>query len=158
MKKAKDLLLAQLAASKEQSANAAALHGIDTESRAYRIGKALITTSHLMRALEMVLVLAIVMVAAAHPTFAQSPGNIFGSDPTTAGRGLIEAVKYFRNVIFVLGIVFFMWAAINLGFEKPWGMKAIGGAACWAFSGLAALVYEFSQGNSVQMDTSGLGR
>lgn len=136
----------------------AALYGIDIESRAARIGQSLMTLSTVLRVIEPLVVLGLMLVLASHPALAQGPGNIFGSDATTPGRGLIEAVKYFRNVIFVAGIAFFMWAGINMGFEKPWGGKAIAGAACWAFSGLAALVYEFSQGNSVQMDTSGLGK
>lgn len=63
-------------------------------------------------------------------------------------------MKYLRNIVFVLGVAFFAWAAINMGFEKPWGGKAIAGAASWAFAGLSALVYEFSQGNAVKVDTN----
>jgi hypothetical protein len=153
-----DYVQARRAACREQRAQYAALYGVDTSSRTARLGQSLMTISAALRLVEPVLVLGLVFLVAAHPALAQGPGNIFGSDATTPGRGLVEAIKYLRNVIFVAGVGFFMWAAINMGFEKPWGGKALSGAACWAFSGLAALVYEFSQGNSVQMDTSGLGR
>lgn len=159
-KKLIEKLQAQRAASRSHRESVAALYGIDTNSPSARIGQSLMTLSHVLRFVEPLLVFGLVMALAACPALAQgtNPGNIFGSDATTPGRGLVEAVKYFRNVIFVLGIIFFMWAGVNMGFDKPWGGKAIAGAACWAFSGIAALVYEFSQGNPVQMDTSGLGR
>ena len=158
LKKIRNSVRAQLAASREARDGAAALYGIDPKSPAARIGNSLMTFSMVLRFVEPVLVVGLLVLFSAVPALAQGPGNIFGSDATTPGKGLVEAVKYFRNVIFVAGIAFFMWAGINLGFEKPWGGKAWAGAACWAFSGLAALVYEFSQGNPVNMDTSGLGR
>lgn len=148
----------ELAAGRAERAGVAALYGVDINSPAARIGNGLMTLSLVLRIVEPLLVLLLMFVISAVPAAAQSPGNIFGSDAQTPGRGLVEAIKYFRNVIFIAGIAFFMWGAINMGFEKPWGGKAIAGAACWAFAGISALVYTFSQGDSVQLDTSGLGR
>ena len=142
-------------------ARASQLFGVDvvTNTRAGRIGRALITTAIAIEFVMPVLMVVGMFALSAVSTVAQVPGgNIFGNSAETPGRGLVEAVKYARNVVFIAGIAFFIWAGLNMGFEKPWGGKAWAGAACWGFSGLAALVYEFSQGNPVNLDTGGLGR
>jgi hypothetical protein len=155
-------LLTHLRARQEAvTARASSLFGVDVSgSRAGRVGQALVTVAALVELATPVLVFGGIFALTAVETVAQTVpgGNIFGNSAETPGRGLVEAVKYARNVVFVAGIAFFIWAAINMGFEKPWGGKAWAGAACWGFSGIAALVYEFSQGNAVNLDTSGLGR
>ncbi len=139
-----------------RSAELAESFGLDmTDSRAARIGTKLIGLALLTEMMMPVLVLAGIGVLSCVPALAQTPaGGIFNSDATTPGRGLVEAIKYFRNLIFLLGIVFFGWAGLNMGMEKPWGGKAMAGAACWGFAGLSALVYTFSQGTAVPLDTN----
>ena len=157
-------LLAQIRARQDAvAARAGNVLGVDVSgSLAGRIGLQLVGAAAVLELLTPVLMLgaAILLFGSETAVLAQTVpgGNIFGNSAETPGRGLVEAVKYARNVVFVAGIAFFIWAAINMGFEKPWGGKAWAGAACWGFSGLAALAYEFSQGNAVNLDTSGLGR
>ena len=155
-------LLAQIRARQDAVvARASNVLGVDVSgSRAGRIGLQLVAAATVLELLTPVLMVGALVALSADPALAQTVpgGNIFGNSAETPGRGLVEAVKYARNVVFVAGIAFFIWAAINMGFEKPWGGKAWAGAACWGFSGLAALVYEFANGNPVNLDTGGLGR
>ncbi len=37
--------------------------------------------------------------------------------------------------------------------EKAWGRQMIGGLLCLGFGGVVSLVYSFSQGNAVNLDT-----
>lgn len=146
---------ARNAATQSRVAGALGLDVLPSNSTAARAGRGLITVAVGLELLTPLLFFGLVFVGLAEPALAQpSAGNIFGQSAEAPGRGLVEAVKYLRNIVFVFGVAFFAWAALNMGFEKQWGGKAIAGAACWAFAGLSALVYEFSQGNSVKVDTN----
>src|SRR2546430_13009871 len=50
------------------------------------------------------------------------------------GNGVREAMKWGRNLLFLLGIGGLMWAAFNYMTEKSWTKQAIGGAFCFGFS------------------------
>src|SRR5262245_49335762 len=81
------------------------------ESRIARAGEKLMRTAVLMRAIEPVLVLvAVVLVVAAGPALAQAPGgNIFGGSDQTVGNGVREAIRWARNILFLLGIGACAW-------------------------------------------------
>jgi len=101
--------------------------------------------------LLLILVLAIFAIS----SFAQTPGgSVFNGSDQTLGNGLKEFTKYFRNALFLGGVIFTGWGMINLAMEKPWGTKMLGGLGCFGFSGIAALAYSFSQGNAVNLDTN----
>jgi hypothetical protein len=142
-----------LAARQKEAAGTADAYGIDlSNSRAGRTATRLFTAGMLVNTflpIIAVLLLSAVSVAAQTPT-----GGFFEADPTTAGRGIVEFIKYFRNLLFLAGLFFFGWAALNLGFERQWGMKVAGAIGCWGFATFAATVYQFSQGKAVQLDTT----
>lgn len=96
----------------------------------------------------LLLVLAVCGVAAA-----QTPGgNVFGSDQQI-GNAIREAIKWGRNLLFLMGVVFVGWGIVNYGTEKPAAKQIIAAIGCFAFGGVVALVYSISQGNAVNLDT-----
>ena len=155
LQKCSDLINRVAALSERSTADAAAQFGVDIDrSGAARFGSHLITLSMFIQVLTPIIAIGAMIALSAIGAFAQSPGGtIFGDNDQTTSRGIVEFIKWFRNLIFVAGVFFFGWAGLNLGFEKPWGMKAMAGVACWAFAGLAALAYSFSQGKAVDFDT-----
>ena len=124
-------------------------------SRAARIGKRLFQASTIIHILTPVLVVVGALTLFAIPVLAQSPGgNIFGGNDQTLGNGVREFVKWGRNLLFLLGIVFIIWGIVNYATEKSWMKQLIGGVGCFGFSGVAALAYSFSQGQAVNLDTT----
>jgi hypothetical protein len=128
------------------------------QSRAARIGERAIQLAVLLRAIEPLLVVTItaffMVIAMAHPAMAQTPGgSIFGGNDQTVGNGVREAIKWGRNLLFLLGVVGVGWGIFNLMTEKAWGRQIIGGLLCLGFGGAVSLIYSFSQGNAVNLDT-----
>jgi len=128
------------------------------QSRAARIGERAIQLAVIVRAIEPLLVVTItaflMVIAMAHPALAQTPGgSIFGGNDQSLGNGVREAIKWGRNLLFLLGVVRVGWGIFNLMTEKAWGRQIIGGLLCLGFGGAVSLIYSFSQGNAVNLDT-----
>ena len=125
------------------------------QSRTARTSKRLIQASMIVHVLTPVLVILGIITLAALPVLAQSPGgSIFGGNDQTLGNGVREAIKWGRNLLFLLGIGGLMWAAFNYMTEKNWTKQAVGSVFCFAFGAVASLAYSFSQGNAVNLDTN----
>jgi hypothetical protein len=123
-----------------------------------RMGQRAIQLAVIVRAIEPVLIIAVtalLMIAtSAHPAFAQTPGgSIFGGNDQSLGNGVREAIKWGRNLLFLLGVVGVGWGIFNLMTERAWGRQIIGGLLCLGFGGAVSLIYSFSQGNAVNLDT-----
>lgn len=123
-------------------------------SRAARVGRRVIDLALLIRAVEPVLIILIAIVVMAAPALAQPGGNIFGGNDQAIGNGVREAIRWGRNLLFLLGIAGVGWATFNLMTEKAWGRQMMGGLLCLGFGGVVSLVYSFSQGNAVNLDTN----
>jgi hypothetical protein len=127
-------------------------------SRIARAGQRAIHLAVIIRAVEPVLVIGatvlLMIVVAAHPALAQTPGgSIFGGNDQSLGNGVREAIKWGRNLLFLLGVVGVGWGIFNLMTERAWGRQIIGGLLCLGFGGAVSLIYSFSQGNAVNLDT-----
>ena len=120
-------------------------------SRAARISKRLVQLSVVINAVAPALVICLTAVCA----MAQGPtgGTIFGGNDQTLGNGVRELIKWGRNLLFLLGVGGIAWAAVNYMTEKNWTKQALGGGFCMAFGSVASLVYSFSQGSAVNLDT-----
>jgi hypothetical protein len=125
------------------------------QSRIARTGEKLMRAAVFVRTVEPLLVLtAIVLVMGAGPALAQAPGgNIFGGSDQTVGNGVREAIRWARNILFLLGIGACAWGAVNIFLEKPYARQFIGGGAAMGFGGIASLAYSFAQGQAVNVDT-----
>ena len=88
------------------------------------------------------------------PALAQTPGgNLFGGNDQQLGSGVREAIRWGRNLLFLLGVAGVGWGAANIMMEKAWGRQMLGGGICMGIGGILSLVYSFSQGNAVNLDT-----
>ncbi len=128
------------------------------QSGVARMGQRAIQLAVIARAIEPALVIAVtallMTITAAHPALAQTPGgSIFGGNDQSLGNGVREAIKWGRNLLFLLGVVGVGWGIFNLMTERAWGRQMIGGLLCLGFGGAVSLIYSFSQGNSVNLDT-----
>jgi hypothetical protein len=104
-------------------------------------------------ALVVLLTALLALATLSSQAFAQTPtGNIFGSDQQV-GNAIREAIKWGRNLLFLMGIVFVGWGVVNFGTDKPSAKQFIAAIGCFAFGGIVALVYSISQGNAVNLDT-----
>lgn len=122
-------------------------------SRLLRLGTALIRYSQYIHFIEPLAFLVGWFLTMSLSTLAQTPGgNIFGSDQQV-GNAIREGIKWGRNLLFLMGIVFVAWAVVNYGTEKPATKQLIAAIGCFAFGGIVALVFSISQGNTVNFDT-----
>jgi hypothetical protein len=88
------------------------------------------------------------------PALAQTPGgNLFGGNDQQLGSGVREAIRWGRNLLFLLGVGGVGWGSANIMMEKAWGRQMLGGGICMSLGGTLSLIYSFSQGNAVNLDT-----
>jgi len=132
-------------------------HDLLRHSRSARLGVRFIRAAQIVSLLESVITITLfvglVTLAFAGDALAQTPsGNIFGSDQQV-GNAIREAIKWGRNLLFLMGIVFVGWGVVNFGTDKPAAKQIIAAIGCFAFGGIVALVYSISQGNAVNLDT-----
>jgi hypothetical protein len=117
------------------------------------MGARIIALARIVQSIEPLVVILLLLVAAAIDAMAQTPGgNIFGSDQQV-GNAIREAIKWGRNLLFLMGVVFVGWGVVNFGTDKPSAKQFIAAIGCFAFGGIVALVYSISQGNAVNLDT-----
>jgi hypothetical protein len=122
-------------------------------SRSARVGVRIIASARVAQSIEATVTYILLLALAAVDASAQQPsGNIFGSDQQV-GNAIREAIKWGRNLIFLIGIIFVGWGVVNFGTEKPSAKQFIAAIGCFAFGGIVALVYSISQGNAVNLDT-----
>jgi hypothetical protein len=122
-------------------------------SMSARAGARIIAFARIVQSVEPVVVILLLLTAASVDALAQTPsGNIFGSDQQV-GNAIREAIKWGRNLLFLMGIVFVGWGVVNFGTDKPSAKQFIAAIGCFAFGGIVALVYSISQGNAVNLDT-----
>ena len=140
---------------RDRAADVALDESLLQQSPTARASKRLIQASIIVHVLTPVLVILVIITLTALPVLAQSPGgSILGGNDQTVGNGVREAIKWGRNLLFLLGIGGLMWAAFNYMTEKNWTKQAVGSVFCFAFGAVASLAYSFSQGNAVDLDTN----
>jgi len=123
-------------------------------SAASRAGSSLIRLAVFIRAVEPVLALVGALLIVTVPALAQTPGgNLFGGNDQQLGSGVREAIRWGRNLLFLLGVAGVGWGAANIMMEKAWGRQMLGGGICMGIGGILSLVHSFSQGNAVNLDT-----
>lgn len=100
-------------------------------------------------AIVLVSLLIIPVIAQAH----EPGGTIFGADPTVAGEGVRQFVRWFRNIVFLFGVAAVGFGCIMFTKKKEWGNWILGGALCLGFGTVAAVLYAFVLGNPVDVNT-----
>lgn len=123
-------------------------------SRLARAGRSLIQLAVIVRAVEPVLALVAAVLLVTVPALAQTPGgDLFGGNDQQLGSGVREAIRWGRNLLFLLGVGGVGWGAANIMMEKAWGRQMLGGGVCMGIGGILSLIHSFSQGNAVNLDT-----
>jgi hypothetical protein len=129
-------------------------HEILEQSQIARAGERLIRTAVCIRIVEPMLLLILMVLVMSCPVLAQAPGgNIFGGSDQTVGNGVREAIRWARNILFLIGIGAVAWGTVNIFLEKPYARQFIGGGASMAFGGIASLAFSFAKGQAVDVDT-----
>ena len=124
-------------------------------SRAARAGNRAIQLAVVIRAVEPALLLLATLLLMSASALAETPGgNIFGQDDRVIGSGVREAIRWGRNLLFLLGVGGIGWGAVNFMTEKAYIKQFIGGGLMMSLGGVASLIYSFSQGNAVDLDTN----
>jgi hypothetical protein len=105
----------------------------------------------IIRAVEPALVIVAALCLMSVQAFAQ---NTFGGSDQQLGNGLKEAIRYGRNLMFLLGVAGVGWGTFNIMTEKAWTKQMLGGGLAMSVGGIIELVRSFSAGNSVDLDTN----
>jgi len=120
-------------------------------SRLARVGNRLIQLAVIVRVVEPALLIIATLILMSGPAFAQG-GTIFGQDDQAIGNGVRQAIRWGRNLLFLLGVGGIAWGAVNYMTEKAWFKQVIGGGMSMGIGGIAQLVQSLSQGNAVDLN------
>ena len=134
------------------------IHMIDAptlgNSYAARIGRRLVTigfglkAAHGLVAVKLSIALGLVSVSAQTPS-----GQFFNGDSAQLGNSLRSVTFFLAAAMIIAGIIFIAVGIITSGLRESLSTwKFITGAACFAFGGVCAAVYAFSQGETVPVD------
>src|SRR5947209_2227382 len=123
-------------------------------SRAARIGRGLVALGFGMRALNGVVSLVLMLALGVVSASAQTPsGSFFNGNSGQLGNSLRSVTFFLGAAMIIAGIIFVAVGIITSGLRESLSTwKFITGAACFAFGGICAAVYAFSQGDTVPLD------
>ncbi len=125
-------------------------------SRAVRIGRRLVALALGIKALNGVVVAVLVVVLGVASVSAQTPsGSFFNGNSSQLGNSLRSVTFFLAAAMIIAGIIFIAVGIITSGLKESLSTwKFITGAACFAFGGVCAAVYAFSQGDTVPLDNT----
>lgn len=121
-------------------------------SRLAKLGNRMIQIAVIIQVIEPVLLLIMAIILMNSPALAQ--GSIFGGNNQDIGNGVREAIRWGRNMLFLLGVGGVGWGTINYMTEKPFMKPMLGGGLSMCVGGVIELIRSFSQGNAVNLDTN----
>src|SRR2546425_9442411 len=129
------------------------LPGVEN-SRSARIGRRLITFAVGLKVLNGVLAVALMVIFGVASVSAQTPsGSFFNGNSSQLGNSLRSVTFFLAAAMIIAGIIFIAVGIVTSGLRESLSTwKFITGAACFAFGGVCAAVYAFSQGDSVPLD------
>jgi uncharacterized membrane protein YozB (DUF420 family) len=125
-----------------------------SSSYAGRIGRRLVAiglglkAGHALVAVILSLLIGVVSVSAQTPS-----GQFFNGDSAQLGNSLRSVTFFLAAAMIIAGIIFIAVGIITSGLRESLSTwKFITGAACFAFGGVCAAIYAFSQGETVPVD------
>jgi hypothetical protein len=119
-------------------------------SRFTRVGKRLIQLAVIIRFVEPVLLVVATLMLMSGPALGQ---DFFGQNDQALGSGVKEAIRWGRNLLFLLGVGVGIWGVVNYQTEKPYMRQFLGAGLSFGFGTIMAVIYSFSQGRAVDLDT-----
>ena len=126
------------------------------QSRAVRIGRRLMTIALAVRTLNGPIAAVLVMLIGVASVSAQTPtGSFFNGNSSQLGNSLRSVTFFLAAAMIIAGIIFIAIGIVTSGLRESLSTwKFITGAACFAFGGVCAAIYAFSQGDSVPLDNT----
>jgi hypothetical protein len=118
------------------------------------LGQRLIRYGLYLSSLKTVLPIFLVLVTGVVSVAAQTPsGSFFDGTSAQLGNSLRSITFFLAAAMIIAGIIFVAVGIITSGLRESLSTwKFITGAACFAFGGICAAIYAFSQGESVPLD------
>jgi hypothetical protein len=118
------------------------------------LGQRLIRYGVYLSSLKTVLPIFLVIVSAVLSVAAQTPsGTFFDGNSAQLGNSLRSVTFFLAAAMIIAGIIFVAVGIITSGLRESLSTwKFITGAACFAFGGICAAIYAFSQGETVPLD------
>jgi len=123
-------------------------------SRAVFVGRKLITLALALKTLNGVAALIVMVIFGVASVSAQTPtGSFFNGNSSQLGNSIRSVTFFLAAAMIVAGIIFVAVGIITSGLRESLSTwKFITGAACFAFGGVCAAIYAFSQGDTVALD------
>jgi hypothetical protein len=123
-------------------------------SRAAQIGRKLVTLGLGVKATHGIVATALMLTLGLISASAQTPsGSFFNGNSAQLGNSLRSITFFLAAAMIIAGIIFVAVGIVTSGLRESLSTwKFITGAACFAFGGICAAVYAFSQGDTVPLD------
>jgi hypothetical protein len=123
-------------------------------SLSVRTGRKLIALALGLKAVNGVVAGVFILLLAVASASAQTPsGNFFNGNSSQLGNSLRSVTFFLAAAMIIAGIIFIAIGIVTSGLRESLSTwKFITGAACFAFGGVCAAIYAFSQGDSVPID------
>jgi len=123
-------------------------------SRAAQIGRKLIALAFGLKASNGPIAAASLLLLGVVSASAQTPtGSFFNGNSSQLGNSLRSVTFFLAAAMIIAGIIFIAYGIITSGLKESLSTwKFITGAACFAFGGVCAAIYAFSQGDTVPLD------
>ena len=124
------------------------------DSRVVRVGRKLILIGMSVKALHGAIAIALMLAVGVVSASAQTPtGSFFNGNSSQLGNSFRSVTFFLAAAMIIAGIIFIAVGIVTSGLRESLSTwKFITGAACFAFGGVCAAVYAFSQGDSVPLD------
>jgi hypothetical protein len=126
--------------------------GSARNTRAARLGKAVMMLGIVLEAIEPVVTVVIVMALASVPCFAQTGGTIFGQDQSMVPNAVRQTVIFAAGIAFLVGALTVIWGAFQYSRRQECMNCFIGGGLLMTIGGVIALISYLSSGRGVTVD------
>jgi hypothetical protein len=123
-------------------------------SLSVRTGRNLIALALGLKAVNGVVAGVLILLLTVASASAQTPsGNFFNGNSSQLGNSLRSVTFFLAAAMIIAGIIFIAIGIVTSGLRESLSTwKFITGAACFAFGGVCAAIYAFSQGDAVPID------
>jgi hypothetical protein len=114
------------------------------------------TVALTVRTLNGPIAAALMLLVGVASVSAQTPtGSFFNGNSSQLGNSLRSVTFFLAAAMIIAGIIFIAIGIVTSGLRESLSTwKFITGAACFAFGGVCAAIYAFSQGDSVPLDNT----
>jgi hypothetical protein len=123
-------------------------------SRTTQFGRRLVAVGLGMKAINGSIAIVLMLTLGLVSASAQTPsGSFFNGNSGQLGNSLRSVTFFLAAAMVIAGIIFVAVGIVTSGLRESLSTwKFITGAACFAFGGICAAVYAFSQGDTVPLD------